>query len=179
MSKKDFENLVNNYQQQPEKKVDWEAEKNQWLDYIKQFYSSIESWLKPYADQNKLSFSYTTSHFIEDNIGPYDANVMNINFAGRQVAVKPIGTLLIGTKGRIDMEGPRGRVQFILADKDSKGPKITVRTVMIDDKPLAPQIQERAPNWTWKLVRRDSARITYDDFNENNFFSALMEIANG
>lgn len=178
MSKQDFEKLLNNYQQPPVIEIDWEAQKQEWLSFINQFYQSIELWLKPYIDQNKLSFSYKKSQFIEDNIGSYEANVMNINFAGQQVTIKPIGTLLIGTKGRIDMEGTRGRAQFILADKESKGPKITV-TVSIDGKPPTPKEATRAPNWTWKLVRREAARIAYDEFNENNFFNALMEIVNG
>ncbi len=176
MSKQDFENLLNKHQQE-DIKVDWAAQKTEWLNFIVQFYKSVEAWLKPYADQNKLSYKFNEVSFVEENIGSYAANTMNINFAGQQVTIKPIGTLLIGTKGRIDMEGPRGRVQFVLADRESKGAKITV-TVSIDGKPPAPKVETRVPDWTWKIVRRESTRIAYDDFIENNFFNALMEIVN-
>ena len=56
---------------------------------------------------------------------------MTADFAGQKLIFEPIGTLLIGTKGRIDMEGVKGRVQFILADKSSKGMKVNV-SISID-----------------------------------------------
>lgn len=178
MSKKDFESMLDKHDAvQKKSEIDWDAQKNEWIDFIEQFYSSIEEWIKPYVDLHKLTYEYKKISLSEENIGTYDVDVMNINFAGQQVKIEPIGTLLIGTKGRIDMEGARGRVQFILADKDSKGMKVNV-SISIDGESKKEQQKTETPNWTWKIVLRDSRRISYEDFTEENFFNGLMEIIN-
>ena len=175
MSKKNFENLLNKYKNESEQeKFDWKARKTEWLNFIKIFYDSVESWLMPYQKENKLSFNYQKISLNEEHIGTYETNAMIIDFAGQQVRLEPIGTVLIGTKGRIDMEGSRGRVQFILADKDSKGMKINV-TISVDSEP--PKNENK--KLTWKIVLRESRRIAYEEFNEDNFFDALMEVVNG
>lgn len=118
-----------------ENEIDWEERKNEWLNFVSQFYSSVESWLNPYKNKGKLSYKYEKTQPTEDCIGTYNVDVMIVDFAGQKLTLEPRGTLLIGTKGRIDMEGTRGRVQFILADKDSKGVKVRV-SVSRDGNPL-------------------------------------------
>ncbi len=177
MSKKHFEDLLNKYESKYEKnEIDWEAKKDEWLGFVKQFYSSVESWLKLYKNDGKLSYEFKKTNITEDYIGTYDVDLMVVDFAGQQINMEPMGTLLIGTKGRIDMEGARGRVQFILADKDSKGMKTNV---LIAGESVKTQGERKEPDWAWKIVLRESRKISYVEFNEENFFDALMEIVNG
>ena len=178
MSKKDFEDLLIKHESKSEEKeIDWQKQKEEWLDYIRSFYSSVESWLNPFKKAGKLTFKYKKSQLTEDYIGTYDVDIMIVDFAGQKLRLEPIGTLLIGTKGRIDMEGTRGRVQFILADKDSKGMKVDV-SISVDSEPQKKEERQKVPNWTWKIVLRESRKISYEEFNEENFFDALMEIVN-
>ncbi|WP_179153006.1 hypothetical protein [Chromohalobacter israelensis] len=179
MSKKDFEEFLNKHATKtPEKEIDWEEQKEEWLDYIKQFYNSVEEWLEPYRADGKVSYEFKPLMLHEENIGTYEVDAMHVNFAGQKVTLEPIGTLLIGTKGRIDLEGARGRVQFILADKDSKGMKVNV-SVSIGGQPEKKPEERKIPDWTWKIVLREPRKISYAEFNEDNFFDALMEIVNG
>ena len=179
MSKKDFEEFLNKHATKtPEKEIDWEARKKEWLGYIDQFYKSVKEWLKPYKADGKVSYEFKPLMLTEENIGTYEVDAMHVNFAGQKITLEPIGTLLIGTKGRIDLEGARGRVQFILADKDSKGMKVNV-SVSIGGQPEEKPEERKIPDWTWKIVLREPRKISYADFNEDNFFDALMEIVNG
>ncbi len=179
MSKKDFEEFLNkNATKMPEKEIDWEAQKKEWLDYINQFYESVKEWLQPYKADGKVSYEFKPLMLTEENIGTYAVDAMHVNFAGQKITLEPIGTLLIGTKGRIDLEGARGRVQFILADKDSKGMKVNV-SVSIGGQPEKNSEERKIPDWTWKIVLREPRKISYAEFNEDNFFDALMEIVNG
>lgn len=178
MSKKDFENLLNKHKSNSEETaIDWDEQKKEWLAFIRQFYSAIESWLKPYRDAGKLSYEYKKNQITEDYLGTYDVDVMIVNFAGQKLNLEPVGTLLIGTKGRIDMEGARGRVQFILADKNSTGMKINVS--IINGEVPEKNEEHKEPEWTWKIVLRESRRVSFVEFNEENFFDALMEVING
>ncbi|WP_155998469.1 hypothetical protein [Thioalkalivibrio sp. ALM2T] len=179
MSKKDFEEFLDKHATKtPEKEIDWEAQKEEWIDYINQFYESVKEWLEPYQADGKVSYELKPLMITEENIGTYEVDAMHVNFAGQKITLEPIGTLLIGTKGRIDLEGARGRVQFILADKDSKGMKVNV-SVSIGGQPEKKPEERKAPDWTWKIVLREPRKISYAEFNEDNFFDALMEIVNG
>lgn len=179
MSKKDFEDLLNKHESRPEEKeIDWESQKDEWLEFIDQFYASLEQWFSPYKEQGTVSYTYKNAQLTEEFIGTYSVRVMTVDFAGQKLTFEPVGTLLIGTKGRIDMEGVKGRVQFILADKNSKGMKVSVSISIDGDKPKAKE-PKKTPEWTWKIVLRESRKVSFVDFNEENFFDALMEIVNG
>lgn len=179
MSKKDFEDLLKKHESKSEEKeIDWQSQKDEWLEFIDQFYKTIEQWLSPYREQGTVSYSYKELQLTEEYIGTYTVKVMIVDFAGQKLTFEPIGTLLIGTKGRIDMEGVKGRVQFILADKDSKGMKVSV-SISIDGEKQEEKKKQKTPDWTWKIVLRESRKVSFVEFNEGNFFDALMEIVNG
>lgn len=179
MSKRDFEELLRKHESKPaEKEIDWEEQKKDWLEFIRKFYVKVESWFEPYKLDGKLSYEFRKTQITEEYIGTYDVDVMVVDFAGQKITLEPLGTLLIGTKGRIDMEGARGRVQFILADKDSKGIKMTM-SISTGGQPNSEPKELREPDWTWKIVLRESRKISYADFTEENFFDALMEVVNG
>lgn len=172
MSKKDFDSFLSSHEKkQQESTIDWDKQKDEWLDYIESFYNQVEAWFAPYVEAGRVSYGYSPKTLVEDHIGSYEVKNMKIDFAGQSVVLEPVGTLLIGTKGRIDMEGARGRVQFILADKSSSGVNVRVSI----NKPI-PEEKPKEIEWVWKLVLRDSRRVKFEDFNESNFFDALMEI---
>ncbi|MDA3895310.1 MAG: hypothetical protein PF482_04065 [Desulfobacteraceae bacterium] len=178
MSKKDFEDMLNKHESvTKDSEIDWQKQKQEWIEFIKKFYDEVEQWLKPYVDQEKLKYHYNDLEITEEYIGTYSVKSMDIIFANQKVKIEPLGTLLIGTKGRVDMEGARGIVQFILADKDSKGMKVNV-SISTDGEPKKEPEELKEPDWTWKIVLREPRQISYEEFNEDNFFNALMEIIN-
>ncbi|WFO52532.1 hypothetical protein [Aeromonas veronii] len=173
MSKKDFENLLKKHQTESEKNaIDWDARKKEWLEFINVFYKKIENWLEPYKQQGTVSYTYKNVSITEEFIGTYDVRVMTIIFAEQKLTLEPLGTLLIGTKGRIDMDGVMGRVQFILADKD-------ITEIKFSSDASSQKEKEKKPDWTWKIVLRDSRKISFVEFNEINFFDSIMEVVNG
>jgi len=177
MSKQDFENVLLKYEKvKKESDIDWAKKKQEWLHFVQQFYDEIEQWLKPYVDQNQLKYDYHEISVTEEYIETYTVKAMNIYFAGQQVKVEPIGTLVFGTKGRIDMEGARGIIQFLLVAQDSKG---MIVNISIDDESKTDNQGQKDFDWSWKIVLKEQRRIAYEAFNEENFFSALMEIING
>ncbi|MDC5602460.1 hypothetical protein OFM92_05865 [Acinetobacter baumannii] len=177
MSRKDFEKFLkdnaNKYSRE-EKEVDWEKQKKEWLEFIEIFYNQVKEWLKPYIKQGSLSISFSEKNITEDHIGSYIVNKMDISLAGATLTLDPIGTLLIGTKGRIDLSGPKGSVKFILTDMNSKGFNISFK-VLSDNEKHEPITDI---NWTWKIIDRNSTGIKFIDFNENNFFASLMGLVN-
>lgn len=175
MSKQDFSAFLDKSDSEvvAEKKIDWEKEKETWLQFIEIFYENIQSWLESFVNGGRVKIDYTSKDITEEYIGTYSVRVMNLTFAGKKLRFVPIGTLLIGTKGRIDLESSNRSVSFILADKKSTGFKIEFL------EGVAKKDEVKEIDWTWKIVNRDTPRMTFKDFTEDNFFDLLMELADG
>lgn len=187
MNKEDFEKFLkdNAVIEKEEVKIDWDKEKKEWLDFINSFYTQIQEWLEEYKQKGLIKYSYTQKNITEDNIGSYYAKKMDLILAGKCLTFDPIGTLLIGTKGRIDLIGPKGTIKFLLADKLSKGLEFKFTSTVItgndSEKSLEKEqkVDEKSIEWVWKILERHTSRISYVEFTEENFFEALMELTSG
>jgi hypothetical protein len=83
----------------------------------------------------------------------------------------PIGTVLIGSKGRIDMSSSAGEVKFVLVEKDSKDP-FKFKKSMNDRKKSANSLSLQ-----WKISTSPPS-IKFIELNEESFSDALMEVLN-
>ncbi|HZK91834.1 MAG TPA: hypothetical protein VFC56_16960 [Stellaceae bacterium] len=183
MSKKEFSEFIS--RQKPpveEQPIDWRLEKEEWLRYLDDLYKLIENFLKEYTDRGQITVTYSDIELIEENIGRYTARAMMLAFGTNRLTLTPIGTLLIGTKGRVDLSGPKGTVRLILADKNSTGIKIVVRSHVLGHGDMAaesPAPEEmRKPDWEWKVVVTNAPQLRYQSLTQEAFFDALMEVSN-
>jgi hypothetical protein len=87
------------------------------LDQIEQFYRRINEWLQPLKSKNLLDYSFEEVIIKEENLGVYQTKRMAIFLQNEKVILEPIGTLLMGVRGRIDMNGRYGNVKFVLVNK--------------------------------------------------------------
>jgi hypothetical protein len=180
MSKKEFSEFLSRQSplvMEDERPIDWAAEKNEWLQYLNDLYQMVENFLKEYVENKQIAIEYKNIELEEENIGRYTVKTMTLLFGANKITLTPIGTLLIGTKGRVDMTGPRGTVRLLLADKDSTGLRITVRA---GNAPPAQEVPKPI-NWEWKIaVMNAPARmISYQKLTQETFFDAVMELSNG
>jgi hypothetical protein len=49
---------------------------------------------------------------------------MILKIGRQEIVMTPIGTLLIGAKGRVDVVGPAGRARLVLVNSQASGPTI-------------------------------------------------------
>lgn len=165
MSKKDLENFLNQQIENTKAngEIDWLSQRNQWLGYIEQFYDTLLKWLSPYIEQGKIQVSRKNITLNEDNIGSYNTEKLILKLANREITLTPIGTMLIGAKGRIDMSSSNGEVKFVLVKKDSKD--------------INTNVAEKSAEWKWKISTTPPL-IKFIDLNEDSFSDALMEVLN-
>ncbi len=177
MGKKDLQAFINTKKQNAvdEEKIDWEKHKDEWLQSLNEIYDQIESWLNDLKD-SAISFEYKNKEINEEHIGIYNANNMIIKIASEQILLKPIGTLLIGSKGRIDMKGKNGIIKFVLVPKQSCGPSIKL-DIAVDDKPK-PNEKKEEPEWVWKISTPPPA-IKYIELDSDSFSDAVLEVIGG
>jgi hypothetical protein len=99
---------------------------------------------------------------------------------GRQdIVLKPIGTLLIGFKGRVDVEGPIGRAQIALVDKKAFGVASLVHvTVGAGGKlPVAPKKPPEEIEWAWKIVTPPPER-RFVEITQQTLSQLILDVAN-
>ena len=158
-------------------KVDWDEQREEWLSYLKQFYDMVDGFISDYVEAHQLSCTRSKKTLNEGNIGSYDVDVLSIKISTITIILTPIGTLLLGGKGRIDMVGPKGKVKFVLVPKGSTRPRIVVRTVDSHDASEA-HTEEPINEWEWRIMT-SPPQISYLPLDGDAFYSAMLEVLNG
>lgn len=121
----------------------------------------------------------------EENIGVYSAKRLAIIIGAQEIVFTPIGTLLIGSKGRVDVEGSAGNSRLALIDKNLTNARQMVRVTVTNIPPggRLPPPPESPPSpekieWAWKIVSRPPA-MQFIELNKDTLFEMLMELSNG
>jgi hypothetical protein len=160
-------------------RVDWAKERDEWLRHLEELYDRTESFLAEYIKDGEIQLSYRDIELNEENIGSYRARQMILKIGRQEITMTPVGTLLIGAKGRVEVVGPAGRTRLVLVNREASRPAIKV-TVSIGGKPETPAVGAAPKNikWAWKIATSPPA-IRYIDLTQESLFQALMEVANG
>jgi hypothetical protein len=173
--RKEEKNIIN------EPQIDWNARKAEWFQNINLLYSDVQKWLKDFIDEGKIKIEFNDLDLYEEKIGKYTVQELNI-FIGSHVAkLTPIGTLLLGSIGRIDLSGRTEIVKFILADRNSSKPNISIRIISsIEEEKYQEDLKKisgKKIDWVWKISSNPPS-IKYTELNENSFFESLIKVIN-
>jgi hypothetical protein len=176
----DFDAFVKN--QQPTEqgaRIDWVQERERWLGDLNALYEKIESFLAKYIEGGTIKLEYGEMSLNEENIGAYTARRMLLRIGRQEITLTPVGTLLIGARGRVDVVGPAGRTRFVLVNSQASRPQIKM-TVRIAGQPEPPPKAEPREEikWAWKIAT-SAPTIQYIELTQESLFQVLMEVANG
>ncbi len=179
MGKAKFEEFLSHQQETSTiETVDWNQKKEEWMGYLSVLYEQIENWLDHYIKSGKIILKREPKLIQEERIGEYEVEKLLIKINGETVTLDPIGTNLIGTIGRVDMSGFAGTIRFILVDKNTTSPRMTVT---IRDSSIQKVKENQEADQTeivWKIAT-SPPHIHFEELNEESFFDALMEVING
>jgi hypothetical protein len=116
----------------------------------------------------------------EENIGIYRARSLVIKIGRQEVDFKPVGTLLIGMKGRVDIYGPAGVARLVLVNSKADGPRslVHVSVGIGHAPPVPPPTPPEEITWEWKIVARPP-QMRFITLTPDSVFDVIMEVANG
>ncbi|NPV02785.1 MAG: hypothetical protein HPY53_15545 [Brevinematales bacterium] len=182
MSQVDFDRFLDSYTiEKEERKIDAEQEKKDWLESVDNLYKQIEKWLQRYIQEGKVTVERDINKTIgEDVLGGYNIDIMTISFANQEVKLNPIGRMVIGAKGRIDLQGRRHSIKLVLVDKELSQPNIKVK-VFTSEKDRLDYIEKQKNEtpkeviWVWKIAT-PPPNMSFIELDESTFFDALMEV---
>lgn len=160
-----------------EEPINLEKEKNDWLSHLEDLHVKAISWLKPYVQNHGVHIDKKMVELFEEQLGNYQAPVMTVKIGKNLVELEPMGTFLIGARGRVDIKGPKGVARLVIVPKESTGPGIRVN-VVLQGQTQNPRKEPAVQEWVWKLAS-SPPRITYTELTEESFLEALMGVTNG
>jgi len=182
MSKSSFKDFVEKEKSVDSriKSIDWEERKNLYLDRLMTLFRDVKIFLRQFTKSNDIQIKKGKIRIKEDYIGEYEVPVLRIQLYEKHATLVPVGTLMIGTPGCVDLVGEIETIRFALADKDEDHPQSRTAFSLIwleeDDKNEEIRTQEcRKCEYVWKIMT-DPPYIRYLELNEDSFLSALQKV---
>jgi len=157
--------------------VDWETRKTWWLGKINHLYNDVKEWLAPLVPE-ALYIEEDTMEVYEERLGSYEAPQLNINLYTEVVKLIPIGTIIIGGLGRVDLIGDEGSVMIILEQKGQHRPQARV---YMGEEELKSKKQSKLPNYNkmdteWIIPTEKGRLRKYQVLTREVFNNALMRV---
>lgn len=141
-----FEEFLKKKKKENGKKVDWTKRKILWLKSLDILFSDIEKWLSPHIKKGDVEILKSPITIREENIEEYETQKMQINIGNGFIYVKPLGTIVLGAYGRVDLYGTKGDRLLILETWEN-----------------------------WKFAKRTPKLETWD-WNKKNFLETIQEL---
>jgi len=179
MSRHEFEEFLRRHEEEEikeQEQVNWNERKKEWVKHIKDFYQTVTVWLMDYVEKDKVTITRVATTVNEEPVGTYKTHTLILKVANQEVRLSPVGTVLIGARGRIDMESETGTVKFLLVDEKLESP-LGRMGISADKRSKSKKGDEKRISWTWKIATPPPS-VRYISLNEESFFDALMELIN-
>src|SRR5258708_6760232 len=164
----------------PEDKFDAVKELANWLGTLNQLYTTIESYLETHVSAGDIRIEYQDIELNEEFSGPYKARQMIIKIGHRQVTLRPVGTMLIGSRGRVDVLGPQGRAILALVNKKATSRRSMISVTITGPGIASPSKQKEATpvEWEWKILS-PAPNGQFASLSKETFQQLVLEVANG
>lgn len=119
MQQSTFENLVHRFatSQEDEDSARWEERRIWWQNKVGELETQVKEWLRPLIDSGTIKFSQWTVRITEETLGTYSIPTVQIELRHRNLWLRPIGSVIVGGFGRINVDGPAGNAMLILTNE--------------------------------------------------------------
>ncbi len=183
MATSEFDDFIRRQQakRQQSAQLDVVRELDEWRKHLSTLYETVEAYMAAYIQNGAATIKYRPIELNEEFSGPYEVNQMTLTIEPSVIQFKPIGTMLIGSKGRVDVQGPQGDARLVLMNrKVSEARDLIQIRVSVNGAPPAPvspktDIDEPV-EWAWKLATRPPD-MRFIDLDEPTFFNMILMVA--
>ncbi len=184
MGKVEFEQFLQNEVIEKRNNINRGLYKDEWFRHLNKLFHNVEKvWLAEYVEQDKIQIKHSKIEIYEEAIGMYVTKELQIFIGERVAKLTPIGTMLIGTRGRADLIGLNGSIKFILADKKATSPKVEIKE-FTSDEDWRLHMENKNKNTMneveliWKITS-NPPRVRFTELNQDTFLECLMQVING
>jgi hypothetical protein len=172
----EFANFVASQQDLKEIPFDWKKELAEYIASVASLYDRATEYLSEYLADGSVNISHDEVEIVEESYGSYRIDRLLIDIGHQRVFLEPVGTMLIGSKGRVDLIGPIKRVPVLLIRESVKKASdlIHVRSGLVGKLPPPPTPATEDGVWVWKL-RSVGNVYAFEDLDKESFLAAIIE----
>ena len=155
-------------------------QKTQWLANLKTLYDQILGFLDSYLQNGSVNVDFRDVELNEERIGAYSAKEMIVNIGSQTILLTPIGTMLIGAKGRVDVSGSAGKSRLVLVDEPQIVMHSQAKIRIVENHQKSERkvpVDSKHSIWTWKIAGAPPL-LLLTELNKDNFYQLLMEVSN-
>jgi hypothetical protein len=185
MPRTDFDEFVRRQQlsaHEQEESIPFDPVKQleEWRNYLDALYTDVQRYLDDYVKNGSISVNFEDKELFEEFSGRYVVQSMSVRIGLQEIKLDPIGTMLIGSKGRVDVIGRAGTARLTLADKNVTNARqlVTVSVVNPRNSPPPKKRIYREIEWAWKIMSRPPD-LSLIELNKESFLELLLEVSNG
>ena len=112
-----------------------EKRKEEWLGSLTKLFIQIKTWLAEPVSQDLIEITEESFELDEYKIGSYKAPRLVLHAGHDSVSIEPVGTIIMGAKGRVDVKASGNSFKIILTDKNEWG-------ILQPDRTIATRLDE-------------------------------------
>ena len=154
MSTSRLDNFISR-QKNSSSQVDLAREIEAWKKAVDSLYEKIETFLSAYIGNGDIDIEYKKTTIFEEHMGEYEIKAADIKIITNQIKLKPVGRVIIGAKGRVDMIGSSYDAVTLLLVEDTDIPEAT--------------------DPVWVILMR-SPEIKYVRLSQESFIDAMLSV---
>ena len=148
-----------------------------WLGELDALYGTMEGYLRSYTESGQIKIERRPVQLTEEYLGTYNAEALVMSIGNDEIIAQPVGTLLIGSSGRVDLTGPRKTLRIVLLEKGGPAMKIAISgTDGQPDTSSRPLIRGEVDHRGWYFATRPPA-ATVTAFDEDSFRDSIMDVS--
>lgn len=191
MSIKSLKDIIEQQKKEEENEQSFDASEqiNDYISLVEKLYDLFISSVDELIKEGLIKETREKIKISEEYLGEYEIDSLILSINSNKIKLIPAGTMLIGSKGRVDVFGPFGSEKFMLIRKGVKSPsdlvKIKVHISGIDHerKEEKEEKEERKKitiaDWEWKTMPSDNRWVRFDDVNSETVTNIIMRMING
>lgn len=148
-----------------------------WQHELGSLYDIMEGYLKNYTESGQIRTERRSVQLTEDYLGSYEAQALAVLIGNDEVIAQPVGALVIGSSGRVDLSGPRRMLRIVLIEKSGSAMNVTTSGADSQEETstrslLPSKIDHRG--WYFVTPPPDSIATA---LGEGSFRNAIMDVA--
>lgn len=144
---------------------------------VEEFYSKIDGeWLQPYITDGSIRTEVQEMNITEEALGTYPVLMKKLFIGDIVLKFLPVGTILIATPGRIDLEYKGRTIMFVLVDEAATSASDFISTEIRINGELVERTGPKKKftgNLVWKFTER-GLRVRYQNIDTESFQRLIM-----
>ena len=144
---------------------------------VREFFETLEGdWFKEAVDQGLMVIENSELLITEEALGQYKTEKRRLKFGGEVIDFVPIGTIMLGTDARIDMDYKQNKVMFVHVGENVRSASDLIE-IRVNGEIVKKAKTTGPVKKVWKLTYAN-ARTIYTEATAQSVQQLIMDLVN-